>query len=132
MKYVLDTNIVARLLDGEERVFSHLADVEPSDVGIPLLVVAELMFGAEKSARREQNHARIQRLMETFPIVPVGPVVVRRYAAVRAEIESVGRPKSDFDLLIACTALEQKATLVTHDAALKDGAIAGLVVEDWL
>lgn len=132
MKYVLDTNIVARLLDGDERVLSHLTDVEPSDVGIPLLVVAELMFGAEKSARREQNHARIQRLMETFPIVPVGPVVVRRYAAVRAAIESVGRPKSDFDLLIACTALEQNATLVTHDAALKDGVIASLVVEDWL
>lgn len=67
MKYVLDTNIVARLLDGDERVLSHLTDVEPSDVGIPLLVLAELLFGAEKSARREQNRARIQRLTETFP-----------------------------------------------------------------
>lgn len=132
MKYVLDTNIVARLLDADERVLSHLTDVEPSDVGIPLLVVAELMFGAEKSARREQNHARIQRLTEAFRVVPLGLAVVRRYAAVRAAIESVGRPKSDFDLMIACTALEQNAILVTHDAALKDGAIAGLVVEDWL
>ena len=26
MKYVLDTNIVTRLLDGEERVLSHLTD----------------------------------------------------------------------------------------------------------
>lgn len=95
MKYVLDTNIVARLLDADERVLSHLT-------------------------------------METFPIVPVGPLVVRRYATVRAAIESIGRPKSDFDLMIACTALEQNATLVTHDAALKDGAIAGLVIEDWL
>ena len=54
---------MARLLDGEERVLSHLTDVEPSDVGIPLLVVAELLFGAEKSARSEQNRARIERLM---------------------------------------------------------------------
>jgi len=61
VKYVLDTDIVARLLDGDERVLSHLADVEPADVGIPLLVLAELLFGAEKSARREQNRARIQR-----------------------------------------------------------------------
>ena len=38
MKYVLDTNIVTRLLKGDERVLGHLADVEPSDVGIPLLV----------------------------------------------------------------------------------------------
>jgi len=54
VKYVLDTNIVTRLLKGDERVLGHLADVEPS------------------------------------------------------------------------------ATLVTHDGALKDGAIGGLVVEDWL
>jgi tRNA(fMet)-specific endonuclease VapC len=131
VKYVLDTNIVARLLDGDERVLSHLAHVEPSDVGIPLLVF-ELLFGAEKSARREQNRARIQRLTETFPMLPVGLAVVRRYAVVRAELERVGRPKSDFDLMIACTALEQSATLVTHDVALQDGAIDGLVVEDWL
>lgn len=88
MRYVLDTNIVARLLDGDERVLRHLVDVEPSDVGISLLVFAEL--------------------------------------------ERRGRSKSDFDLMIACAALEQRAILVTHDSALKDESIAGLVVEDWL
>lgn len=61
MKYVLDTNIVTRLLSGDERVLAHLVDVDPSDVGIPLLVLAELLFGAEKSARREANRERIQR-----------------------------------------------------------------------
>ncbi|HMR09988.1 MAG TPA: type II toxin-antitoxin system VapC family toxin [Polyangiaceae bacterium] len=132
MKYVVDTNIVARILDGDARVLGHLAHVEPSDVGIPLLVVAELLFGAEKSARREQNQARVQRLTETFPMLPLGLAVVRRYAVVRAAVERLGRPKSDFDLMIACTALEHCATLVTHDTALKDGAIEGLVFEDWL
>ena len=51
VKYVLDTNVVVRLLAGDERVLAHLSDVDPSDVGIPLLVLAELLFGAEKSAR---------------------------------------------------------------------------------
>lgn len=132
MRYVLDTNVVARLLDGDERVLRHLMDVEPSDVGIPLVVFAELYFGAEKSARRDENHARIQRLTKTFRTVPVGPAIVRRYAVVRADVERRGRRKSDFDLIIACTALEQEATLITNDAALKDGAIESLAVEDWL
>jgi len=132
VKYILDTNVVARLLDGDERVLAHLAEVDPRDVGIPLLVVAELFFGAEKSARREQNRARVQRLTETFPLLPLGLAIVRRYAAVRADVEARGRRKSDFDLMIACTALEHEAILVTNDAALKDGAIASLVVEDWL
>jgi predicted nucleic acid-binding protein len=34
--------------------------------------------------------------------------------------------------MIACTSLEQGAVLVTHDAALKDAAVEGLAVQDWL
>jgi tRNA(fMet)-specific endonuclease VapC len=132
VKYVLDTNIVVRLLAGEERVLAHLSDVDSSDVGIPLLVLAELLFGAEKSARRHENRERIQRLTESLRLLPLGLAIARRYALVRADVERRGRAKSDFDLMIACTALEQGATLVTNDAALNDGAIEGLVVEDWL
>jgi tRNA(fMet)-specific endonuclease VapC len=132
VKYVLDTNIVIRLLKGDERVLGHLVDVEPCDVGVPLLVLAELLFGAEKSVRKEQNGARIEQMTETFPMLPLGLAVVRRYAAERAQLERIGRKKSDFDLVIACTAIEHEATLVTHDAALKDGAIGGLVLEDRL
>ena len=132
MKYVLDTNIVTRLLKGDERVLGHLSDVVPSDVGIPLLVLAELLFGAAKSDRKEQNAARIKQMSESVPMLPLGLAVVRRYAAERAQLERSGRKKSDFDLMIACTAIEHEATLVTHDGALKDGAIGGLVVEDWL
>jgi tRNA(fMet)-specific endonuclease VapC len=131
VKYVLDTNVVVRLLAGDEGVLTHLSDVDPSDVGIPLLVLAELLFGAERSARRDENRERIQRLTERLGMLPLGLAVVRRYAIVRANVERRGRRKSDFDLMIACTALEHDATLVTHDAALKDGAIEGLAVEDW-
>ena len=132
MKYVLDTNVVSRVLDGDERVLLPLAEVESRDVGIPLLVLAELLFGAEKSGRRDENRKRIQVITEQFPMLPMGLAIVRRYAAVRADVERHGRRKSDFDLVIACTALEHGAVLVTNDAALKDGAIDGLVVEDWL
>jgi hypothetical protein len=48
VKYVLDTNIVSHLLKGDERVLSYLADVEPSDVGIPLLCLPSC-FSAPRS-----------------------------------------------------------------------------------
>jgi len=132
VKYVLDTNVVSRVLDGDERVLGPLGAVEPHDVGIPLLVLAELLFGAEKSGRRDQNRRRIQVPTERFPVLPMGLAIVQRYAIVRADIERRGRRKSDFDLVIACPAIEHRAALVTNDAALKDGTIDGLVVEDWL
>ncbi len=65
-----------RLLSGDERVLEHLVDVDPSDMGIPLLVLAELLFGAEKSAWRDENRARIQRLTEGLRMRPLGLATV--------------------------------------------------------
>ncbi|HEX3849890.1 MAG TPA: type II toxin-antitoxin system VapC family toxin, partial [Polyangiaceae bacterium] len=132
MKYVLDTNVVARLLDNDARVALRFAAVATDSVGMPLVVLAELLFGVEKSSRREQNRARLQRFAAGVRVLPFDVALAARYAAVRAEVERKGRSKTDFDLVIACTALEQGATLITNDAALKDGAIENLVVEDWL
>jgi tRNA(fMet)-specific endonuclease VapC len=132
VKYVLDTNVVARLLDNDARVALQFAAVAADSVGMPLVVLAELLFGVEKSARREQNRARLQRFAAGVRVLPFDVAVAARYAAVRAEVERKGRSKTDFDLVIACTALEHGATLITNDAALKDGAIQNLVVEDWL
>jgi tRNA(fMet)-specific endonuclease VapC len=130
VRYVLDTNVVARLLDGDERVTARLAEVSTDEVGMPLVVFAELLFGAEKSARRDANLARLARFAADVEVLPFDRAVAARYAAVRAAVERGGRPKSDFDLVVACTALEHGATLVTHDGALKDGSVAGLVVDD--
>jgi len=65
-------------------------------------------------------------------VLPVTDEVVDRYGATRADLESRGIVKSDFDLVIACTALEQGAVLVSSDRALLDGSIAGLQAENWL
>ena len=64
-------------------------------------------------------------------VLPFDVGVAARHAAVRAAVEGKSRSKTDFDLVIACTALEHGATLITNDAALEDGAIEDLVVEDW-
>ncbi len=132
MKYVLDTNIVARLLEGDQRVVPRVNALEADSFGLPLVVFAELLFGVEKSTRREANRARLERFAAGVRVLPFDLALATRYSTVRAALERKGRPKTDFDLVIACTAVEHGAVLVTNDAALKDGAIEGLVVEDWL
>ena len=99
---------------------------------MPLVVFAELLFGVEKSVRREANRACLERFAAGVRVLPFDLALATRYSTVRAALERKGRPKTDFDLVIACTAIEHGAVLVTNDAALKDGAIEGLVVEDWL
>jgi predicted nucleic acid-binding protein len=65
-------------------------------------------------------------------VLPFDVAVAACYAAVRAAVERKRRSRTDFDLVIARTALERRATLIINDAALKDGEIEGLVVEDRL
>jgi predicted nucleic acid-binding protein len=132
VKYVVDTNIAITMLAQRQAIVERLSSVAPEELGLSVLVIAELLFGARRSTRVRENVARVQALEAQFPMLPVTRSIAERYAIVRAELAARGVAKSDFDLLIACTALEHGATLVTNDGALKDGTIPGLVVEDWL
>ena len=44
MKYVPDTNVVARLLEGEQRVVPRVNALEADSFGMPLVVFAELLL----------------------------------------------------------------------------------------
>jgi tRNA(fMet)-specific endonuclease VapC len=132
VKYVLDANIAIAALDDAGAVRGHLQSVPGSEVGIPMVAVAELLFGANKSKRREENLQRISALRRSIATLPLTDGVIERYGATRAGLESRGVVKNDFDLIIACTALDLDAVLVTNDQALLDGSIGGLRTENWL
>jgi tRNA(fMet)-specific endonuclease VapC len=132
MLYVLDSNIVIAAMNGVPSVASRLDRVDAEDVAVPAVAIAELLYGAYRSRRREENLARIVALRHQIATLWLTDAIVNRYGSLRAELQSRGIAKSDFDLLIAATALDAGATLVTHDQALLDGTIAALPVQDWL
>jgi tRNA(fMet)-specific endonuclease VapC len=106
---------------------------EQGDVVTSLLVVGELIYGAEKSARREENLAAVeQQLAMLDGILPLTVEIVHRFGRLKADLERRGVTKQDIDLHIVATAIEAGATLVTNDRALLDGTIPGLTVENWL
>ncbi len=129
---VLDSNIVIAAMNGHVGVSRRLASLRVADVGIPVVVLAELLYGAHRSKRVAENLERIGRLRDTFALLAPTESTAQHYGKLRADLVARGLSKSDFDLLIACAALESEAVLVTHDSALTDGSIPGLVVEDWL
>lgn len=53
MKYVLDTNTCVYALKRQGRVTNRLREHSPDDIGTTIITVAELWFGARKSARPE-------------------------------------------------------------------------------
>jgi len=129
---VLDSNIAIAAMNRVAAVVERLGKLPADDVVIPMAAIAELAYGARRSSRVNQNLARLAALREEFVAMPVSDAVADRYGEVRADLQTRGLTKSDFDVLIACTALEQDALLVTADHGLLDGVIRGLRSENWL
>jgi tRNA(fMet)-specific endonuclease VapC len=131
--WLLDTNIIIHALNGVPRVRDRLNAAADADrLMTSTIVVAELIYGAECSARREENRQNIQRKLQQIEVVPVTPAIADRFGVVKAQLRSRGRLKTDFDLMIAATALELSATLVTDDGPLLGGDVAGLLVDNWI
>jgi tRNA(fMet)-specific endonuclease VapC len=134
MKRVFDTNVLVPVLNGDQRAVARFdAEVtNPNEAMMPTIVLGELLYGARSSNRVDANLDRVLHLARLMQFVPVEENIIERFAVIKAALRARGVAKSDADLLIAATALQQQATLVTHDHAFFDGAIDGLTVEDWL
>jgi tRNA(fMet)-specific endonuclease VapC len=132
--WLLDTNMLVYARNGKAPVVAKLDQAwQQGDVVTSLLAVGELIYGAEKSVRREENLAAVEEQLSMLDgILPLTAEIVHRFGRLKADLERRGLTKQDIDLHIAATAIEAGATLVTNDRALLDGTIPGLTVENWL
>jgi tRNA(fMet)-specific endonuclease VapC len=92
--------------------------------------VAELRHGADHSARRRANHARIDALIEEIETLDFDLRAAAAYGRVRAQLEAGGTPIGPNDMLIAAHALSRGLTVVTDNTA-EFGRVKGLKVENW-
>ena len=89
-RFLLDTNIIIALLDGEESVLSNI-DLAP-EVFIPAVALGELFFGAAKSGRPAENTARVERFATGRAIVSADLEVAREYGRLKHSLKQKGRP----------------------------------------
>jgi tRNA(fMet)-specific endonuclease VapC len=131
MKYLLDTNVCIRYLNGQsEDLLHHLESKSPGEIALCSIVKAELLYGVAKSARPEKNLERLSYFMMGFQSLPFDDDSVQAYAKVRAELERAGKPIGPNDLLIAAIAIASELILVTHNTK-EFRRIKGLSLEDW-
>ncbi len=133
MIWLLDTNtiIYAQYVGG--RVRDRLDEASRQGrIVTSILVLAELFYGAERSARPAANRLKVEQLVEAVEVLPITMGSAARFGVLKQQLVSRGRVKADIDLHIAATAVETGATLVTNDGALLAGDIEGLVAENWI
>ena len=71
------------------------------------------------------------RGLERFQIVPFTFATAEHFARLMTDLSSRRKTPPRVDLMIAATALELGATLVTHDDDLLSAPIPELAVVDW-
>jgi tRNA(fMet)-specific endonuclease VapC len=131
MKRLLDTNVCVAYLNGSDaRVRDRLLEVSPSDVCLCSVVKAELLYGARKSRRVNENLARVTELFAALESLPFDDNAAEYYGMLRVQLEAAGTLIGANDMMIAATALAAGVTLVTRNQR-EFLRVAGLSIETW-
>ena len=131
MKYLLDTNICIYFLNQKDQ---HLTDklkrINPKDIAICSIVKAELIYGAIKSARTEENLAIVTDFAKDFASLPFDDIASQVYGRIRFDLERKGSIIGPNDLLIASIARANNLCLVTNNTS-EFSRIDSLEIENW-
>jgi len=131
MRYLLDTNVCVDYFRGRhEAVVNRIQRSAPADLGLSSVVVAELRYGADRSARPKANHARIDVLVEEIPPLDFDLEAASAYGRLRARLEQAGTPIGPNDMLIAAQVLSRGLVLITDNVG-EFRRVRGLKVENW-
>jgi tRNA(fMet)-specific endonuclease VapC len=131
MAFLLDTNACIDYLTARyPKVVARIQGSSPDDLFVSAVVVAELRYGADHSARRRANHARIDMLIEEIEPLDFDLRAAATYGRVRAQLEGGGAPIGPNDMLIAAHALSRGLTVITDNTA-EFGRVKGLKVANW-
>ncbi len=134
MNYMLDTNILIYLIKHRPPGIAERLDALPAEDGLCMSFVtyAELLKGAERSTRKPDVLRRLDRLTRQVPVsYPSHHRICQHYAEQFTRLKAAGTPIGANDLWIACHALAETATLVTHNLREFE-RIAGLSVVTWV
>jgi tRNA(fMet)-specific endonuclease VapC len=124
---LLDTSAAVELLLGNLSVQRVLVPYE--DVFLSTTALGELLHGAYKSARREQNLAEIEDLSDGTVFLECDAGTALHYAEVKYALRRRGRPLPENDIWIAAVARQHDLALATSDAHFEQ--VAGLQLVTW-
>jgi tRNA(fMet)-specific endonuclease VapC len=100
-------------------------------MAISSITLAELLHGAEKSARVSENLAAIEDFCSRLEVLPYGAKAAQHYGTIRAALEKLGQTIGVNDLHIAGHARSEGLVLVTNNVAEFE-RVPALSVENWV
>ncbi|MCL2146915.1 MAG: type II toxin-antitoxin system VapC family toxin [Synergistaceae bacterium] len=129
--YLLDTNIcIYAITERSPKVISALKSHPIGEILLSVITLAELEYGASKSAHRDNNRLMLIGFASPFRILQFDDKDAEMFGMLRAYLERAGTPIGPYDLQIAAQALARNCVLVTNNVREFKKA-PGLKIENW-
>jgi len=122
-RFLLDTNIVIAIFSNDKSVMEQLALAK--EVFVPIIVLGELYYGAQKSNKIERNLMHINEFAESCSVLICDTETSKQYGELKNLLRAKGRPIPENDIWIAAIAKQHELTLVSRDDHFKE-------IEDFL
>ncbi len=132
IRYLLDTNAMGDLINRRRCVDDRVreARVLGAVIGTCEPVVAELFFGVENSASRDENLRRLKAALARVKCWPFDRNASQEYGRLATQLKRTGRPMEQIDIMVAAIAISLgNCTVVSADKDLN--AVRGLTVKNW-
>lgn len=126
-KFLLDTNIIIALFSRDHGVHERISNA--SEVFVPCIAIGELYFGAYKSLRPQENHARIDEFAINNTVLICNTDTAKRYGDIKNRLKEKGQPIPENDIWIVAIAQQYALTLVSRDTHFD--SVEELKVEVW-
>jgi tRNA(fMet)-specific endonuclease VapC len=118
-RYLLDTDWVVDVLNGQERAIQTVLELAPAGLAVSIITYGELYEGAAFAHEPQPALAGLRSFLKGKAILPLTQPIMERFAHIRGSLpRSIRQQIGDFDILIAATCLEHHLTLLTRN--LKD------------
>ncbi len=131
---MLDTNILIYLIKNRPPGIADRIDALPTEdvLCMSFVTYAELLKGTERSSRKPDVLRRLDNLARQVPVsFPADRRICQHYVEQFTRLRAAGTPIGANDLWIACHALAEEATLVTHNTR-EFGRVSGLALVTWV
>ena len=115
MLYIIDADWSIQALVGRQPTTSTVESLLPQGIGISLVTVAAIYEGAFGTTDPRAHLQRFRDLLRSFSSLDLNDDIAERIARIRFDLRRRGQIISDFDIVLAATALHHGLTVLTFN-----------------
>ena len=131
LKYLLDTNIVIYVMKRRPLEALNAFNKNANRLAVSTITLAELIYGAEKSKKVEQNLNAVEDFVSHLQVLSYDISATQHYGQIKAFLERSGKLIGVNDIHIAAHARSRGLTLVTNNLAEFE-RVPNLALENWV